>query len=161
LFREFPGYDEGEKSKTKASIVSTTTLARQAERLCLGDHLLLGRGEEKTGGRRKQALLADGYEALIAAIYLDGGVEHARAFIVRESGPLFEEARRTGVAGQDYKSALQEFLQSRDRPLPEYRLVGTAGPDHRKLFEIELLVDGERLATATGASKKEAEQDAA
>src|SRR5439155_424124 len=91
LFREFPEYDEGEKSKTKASIVSTTALARQAERLNLGDHLLLGRGEEKTGGRRKQALLADGYEALIAAIYLDGGIEHARAFIVREFGPLLEE----------------------------------------------------------------------
>ncbi len=161
LFREFPEYDEGEKSKTKASIVSTTALARQAEQLNLGDHLLLGRGEEKTGGRRKQALLADGYEALIAAIYLDGGIEHARAFIVREFGPLLEEARRAGVAGHDYKSALQELLQSRDMPLPEYRLAGTAGPDHRKLFEIELLVRGERLATATGASKKEAEQEAA
>src|SRR6266849_3035547 len=75
LFREFPAFDEGHKSKLKASLVSTTTLARQAERLGLGDHLLLGRGEEKTGGRRKQALLADGYEALIAAIYLDGGTE--------------------------------------------------------------------------------------
>ena len=84
LFVEFPDFDEGQKSKTKASLVSTTTLARQAEQLALGDHLLLGRGEEKTGGRRKQALLADGYEALIAAIYLDGGVEHARAFIARE-----------------------------------------------------------------------------
>jgi ribonuclease III len=161
LFREFPEYDEGEKSKAKASIVSTTALARQAERLNLGEHLLLGRGEEKTGGRRKQALLADGYEALIAAIYLDGGVEHARAFIVREFGPLFEEARRAGVAGQDYKSALQELLQSQEMPLPEYRLAGTAGPDHRKLFEIELLVKGERLAAATGPSKKEAEQEAA
>jgi len=161
LFREFPEYDEGEKSKTKESIVSTAALARQAERLNLGEHLLLGRGEEKTGGRRKQALLADGYEALLAAIYLDGGIEHARAFIVREFGPLLEEARRAGVAGQDYKSALQELLQSRNMPLPEYRLAGTAGPDHRKSFEIELLVKGERLATATGPSKKEAEQDAA
>jgi ribonuclease-3 len=161
LFREFPDYDEGQKSKAKAAIVSTSALARQAERLNLGDHLLLGRGEEKTGGRRKQALLADGYEALIAAIYLDGGIEHARAFIVREFGPLLEEARRVGVTGQDYKSALQELLQSRDLPLPEYRLAGTAGPDHRKLFEIELLVNGMRLAGASGASKKEAEQEAA
>jgi len=160
LFREFPDYDEGQKSKTKASMVSTATLARQAEQLTLGDHLLLGRGEEKTGGRRKQALLADSYEALIAAIYLDGGIEHARAFIIREFTPLLEEARR-GVAGRDYKSALQELLQARDLPLPEYRLVGTLGPDHSKLFEIEVLVDGERLATATGPSKKEAEQDAA
>jgi ribonuclease III len=161
LFREFPDYDEGRKSKTKAAIVSTATLARQAERLQLGDHLLLGRGEEKTGGRRKQALLGDGYEALIAAIYLDGGIEHARAFIVREFAPLLDEARRVGVSGQDYKSALQELLQSRDLGLPEYRLIGTLGPDHRKQFEIEVLVKGERLAVASGASKKEAEQDAA
>src|SRR5260370_40955793 len=87
MFREFPEYDEGQKSKTKAALVSTATLARQAERLNLGEHLLLGRGEEKTGGRRKQALLADGYEAVIAAIYLDGGVEQARAVIAREVAP--------------------------------------------------------------------------
>jgi len=161
LFRDFPEFDEGQKSKAKAALVSTATLARQAERLQLGDHLLLGRGEEKTGGRRKQALLADGYEALIAAVYLDGGVEHARAFITREFAALFDEVRRDGVSGQDYKSALQELLQSRDQPLPEYRLVGTLGPDHRKLFEIEVVVRGERLASATGPSKKEAEQEAA
>ena len=161
LFRDFPQFDEGQKSKTKASVVSTATLAKQAERLQLGDHLLLGRGEEKTGGRRKQALLADTYEALIAAIYLDGGVEHARAFIVREFTPMLDEVQRDGVTGQDYKSALQELLQSRDLPLPEYRLVGSAGPDHRKLFEIEVSVKGDALASATGASKKEAEQEAA
>jgi ribonuclease-3 len=161
LFRDFPRLDEGQKSKIKASVVSTATLAKQAERLQLGDHLLLGRGEEKTGGRRKQALLADTYEALIAAIYLDGGIEHARAFIVRELAPLLDEVRRDGVTGQDYKSALQELLQSRDLPLPDYRLVGTQGPDHRKLFEIEVGVSGEPLASATGASKKEAEQAAA
>ena len=162
LFREFPDFDEGEKSKTKAALVSTTTLARQAERLNLGEHLLLGRGEEKTGGRRKQALLADGYEALIAAIYLDGGIEHVRAFIVREFGPLLAEVQQHGIAGsQDYKSALQELLQARDLPLPEYRLVGTMGPDHRKLFQVEVVVNGEALAESTGPSKKEAEQDAA
>ncbi len=161
LFHDFPQFDEGQKSKTKASVVSTATLARQAERLALGDHLLLGRGEEKTGGRRKQALLADTYEALIAAIYLDGGVEHARAFIVREFGSMLDEVQRDGVGGQDYKSALQELLQSRDLPLPDYRLVGSVGPDHRKQFEIEVSVRGESLATATGASKKEAEQEAA
>jgi ribonuclease III len=161
LFRDFPRFDEGQKSKIKASVVSTATLAKQAERLQLGEHLLLGRGEEKTGGRRKQALLADTYEALIAAIYLDGGIEHARAFIVREFAPLLDEVRRDGVTGQDYKSALQELLQSRDLPLPEYRLVGALGPDHRKLFEVEVVVKGERLAAASGQSKKEAEQEAA
>src|SRR4029079_8205825 len=111
LFRRFPAEDEGWKSKMKASLVSTTSLARLAEQLNLGDHLLLGRGEEKTGGRRKQALLADGYEALLAAIYLDGGVEHARAFIVREFGGLIDDVRRSGVSKQDYKSTLQELLQ--------------------------------------------------
>jgi ribonuclease-3 len=161
LFRDFPAFDEGQKSKAKAALVSTATLARQAERLRLGDHLLLGRGEEKTGGRKKQALLADGYEALIAAVYLDGGIEHARAFIAREFAPLVDDLRRDGVTAQDYKSALQELLQARDLPLPEYRLAGTLGPDHRKLFEIDVIVRGERLASATGASKKEAEQDAA
>jgi ribonuclease-3 len=161
LFRDFPDYDEGEKSKTKASLVSTATLARQAEKLDLGQHLLLGRGEEKSGGRRKQALLADGYEALIAAIYLDGGVEQARGFVDREFGELLAQVRRDGLRGGDYKSALQEYLQSRDEPLPEYRLVGAFGPDHRKEFEVEVVVSGEPLARAAGSSKKEAEQEAA
>jgi len=161
LFKEFPSFDEGQKSKIKAALVSTVTLARQAERLAIGDHLLLGRGEEKTGGRHKQALLADTYEALIAAIYLDGGIEQARSFILGDFAPLVAEIRRDGLAGQDHKSALQEYLQSRDEPLPEYRLTGTLGPDHRKLFQVEVLVRGKALAEATGASKKEAEQEAA
>jgi len=161
LFREFPEWDEGEKSKMKASMVSTFALAKQAERLQLGDHLLLGRGEEKTGGRRKQALLADGYEALIAAIYLDGGIDAVRAFIGREFSSFIDAARRDGVGGQDYKSGLQELVQARSQPLPEYRLVGTFGPDHEKRFEVEVLVAGESLARASGPSKKEAEQEAA
>jgi ribonuclease-3 len=162
LFREFPDWDEGEKSKTKASMVSTFALAKQAERLHLGDHLLLGRGEEKTGGRRKQALLADGYEALIAAIYLDGGIEAVRTFLRREFLPLIDVAKRLGAGGQqDYKSGLQELVQARSQPLPEYRLVGTFGPDHEKRFEVEVLVGGETLARASGPSKKDAEQEAA
>ena len=100
--------------------MSTATLARQAERLTIGEHLLLGRGEEKSGGAAKQALLADGYEALIAAIYLDGGVEQARArSSQREFAPLFEEVRREGGALDDHKSALQEYLQSAGQPLPD------------------------------------------
>lgn len=162
LFREFPDFDEGQKSKTKAALVSTATLARLAERLNLGEYLLLGRGEEKTGGRRKQALLADSYEALIAALYLDGGLEQARAFIGRELAELIGRARRLGVAaGEDYKSALQEHLQSHNHPLPEYRLAGTLGPDHRKQFQVEVVVRGEPIALGSGASKKEAEQEAA
>jgi ribonuclease-3 len=161
LFREFPDSSEGEKSKMKAALVSTATLARQAERLGLGDHLLLGRGEEKTGGRRKQALLADGYEALLAAIYLDGGIEPARAFILREFGPFVADVRHGTAVTQDYKSALQELLQGRDLGLPDYRLVSTLGPDHDKRFQVEVAVKGEAIAEATGSSKKEAEQEAA
>jgi ribonuclease-3 len=161
LFRECPQFNEGQKSKIKATLVSTATLARLAERLALGDHLLLGRGEEKTGGRRKQALLADGYEALIAAIYLDGGVEQARAFVVREFTPLLAEVREHGIAAQDYKSALQEYLQSGEEGLPEYRLIATVGPDHCKVFQVEVVARGKRLAEGAGPSKKEAEQEAA
>jgi ribonuclease III len=162
LFRQFPASDEGQKSKIKAALVSTTTLARLADALRLGDHLLLGRGEEKTGGRRKQALLADGYEALIAAIYLDGGIEDAQAFVAREFAALIAEVQASGaVPAPDYKSALQELVQSREQGLPEYRLVGVLGPDHRKQFEIEVAVGGEPLARATGPSKKEAEQESA
>jgi ribonuclease-3 len=160
LFREFPEWDEGQKSKTKAALVSTATLAQLAERLELGDHLLLGRGEEKTGGRRKQALLADGYEALIAAIYLDGGIDEAKQFIRREFGALLDEARH-GVVARDFKSGLQELVQARNRPLPEYRLIGTLGPDHQKRFEVEVVVGGEPLARGSGRSKKDAEQEAA
>ncbi|MDE3155253.1 MAG: ribonuclease III [Acidobacteriota bacterium] len=161
LFREFPDFDEGRKSKTKAALVSTTALARAAERIGLGTYLRLGRGEEKTGGRRKQALLADAFEALIAAIYLDGGIEHARAFVERELAGPFAEVRQSESFGQDFKSALQEFLQSHGVPLPEYGQVGTVGPDHRKQFEVEVRVSGDAVARGTGPSKKEAEQEAA
>ena len=161
LFREFPEFDEGQKSKAKAALVSTASLARLAERLRLGDHLLLGRGEEKTGGRRKQALLADGYEALIAAVYLDGGIEHARAFISRQVADLVDEVRRPDFFVRDFKSALQERLQSAGLPLPEYRVTGESGPDHSKVFRVEVCVRGEKFAEADGRTKKDAEQEAA
>lgn len=160
LFHQYPDYTEGQKSKVKAAVVSTQSLARQAEDIRLGEHLILGRGEEKTGGRFKQALLADAYEALIAAIYLDGGLDAAAAFLRRE----LKQAIDAGIAqtfAPDYKSALQERLQALGRPLPEYRLSGSEGPDHRKTFNIEVRVAGEVLGAATGRAKKEAEQEAA
>ena len=165
LFRRFPGRDEGWKSKMKASLVSTSSLARLGEGLNLGDHLLLGRGEEKTGGRRKQALLADGYEALIAAIYLDGGVDQATAFIARQFDaliPLVDDGRAApGAAFRDFKSALQERVQSVGDPPPEYVVISQSGPDHRKTFQVEVRVLGKGIAEGTGLSKKEAEQEAA
>jgi ribonuclease-3 len=164
LFREFPHHNEGQKSKLKASLVSAASLARLAEKLDLGAFLILGRGEEKTGGRRKHAIIADCYEALIAAIYLDGGIEPAQRFIEAQFADLVSEARRTGAAAsftEDWKSALQEFLQSQGRGLPAYRLAGEVGPDHRKSFVVEVMIEGEPVAQAEGRSKKEAAQSAA
>ena len=161
LFRTYPEYDEGQKSKIKASVVSTQALARRAEEIQLGEHLLLGRGEERTGGRFKQALLADAYEALIAAMYLDGGLPAAAAFLERELSDAIEEGAGQSVVGQDYKSALQERVQALGQPLPEYRVAAESGPDHRKVFTIEVAVGGEVLGAASGKAKKEAEQEAA
>jgi ribonuclease III len=161
LFHRYPTYSEGQKSKIKASVVSTQSLARHAEALGLGEHLILGRGEEKTGGRFKAALLADAYEALIAAIYLDGGIEEASAFLRRELRDAIEAGQRPDFHGQDFKSALQERLQSLGRSLPEYRVVNQEGPDHRKVFHVDVVAAGETLASASGRAKKEAEQEAA
>lgn len=164
LFREFPHHDEGHKSKIKASIVSTSSLGRLAEAIDLGTYVLLGRGEEKTGGRRKLAILADCYEALIAAVYLDGGIDAARAFIARQFTPLLTEARATGSEAaftKDWKSELQEVLQSSGRGLPEYVLAIEEGPAHQRLFFVEVNVRGELVAKGQGQSKKAAEQDAA
>jgi ribonuclease-3 len=164
LFERFPEFDEGQKSKAKASIVSAQSLARIADHLGLGDHLLLGRGEEKTGGRQKHALLADACEALFAAVYLDGGVEAARALIIREMEPaleaLHQPGRLTALTG-DFKSALQERLQAEQLPLPRYRIVREEGPDHDKRFEIEVSSEQRLLASGEGRSKKDAEQQAA
>jgi ribonuclease III len=160
LFHQFPHYDEGQKSKIKAAVVSTHSLAQQAARLRLGEHLILGRGEEKTGGRDKPALLADAYEAIIAAVYLDGGLEAAEAFLRRELKEAIDEGSAPTFA-RDCKSALQERQQGLGRPLPEYRLAGEDGPDHRKTFTVEVAVAGEVLGIASGRAKKEAEQEAA
>jgi ribonuclease-3 len=161
LFRAFPTYSEGQKSKIKANLVSTTSLAEMAETMGLGDHMILGRGEEKTGGRRKQALLADTCEAVIAAIYIDGGLEPARQFLMREFAKHIEEARQPEYFGRDHKSRLQERLQSLGRPLPSYRVAGETGPDHRKLFEVDVVVGEAVLAHGAGRTKKEAEQEGA
>jgi ribonuclease-3 len=161
LYREFPEYDEGPKSKAKASLVSTATLAGISRTLGLGDDLLLGRGEAKTGGRSKPALLADVLEAIIAGIYLDGGIEPAREFIERTWRPLVAAMRRSGTIVGDHKSALQERLQAAGRPLPAYRITDETGPDHEKRFHVDAVIDGVVVASGAGRTKKEAEQEAA
>ena len=133
----------------------------RANLLQRGHHLRLGRGEEKTGGREKQTLLADAFEAVLAAIYLDAGLAAARE-VLRHT--LFEQAFEEAgerMAESDRKSALQELLQSRGQLPAEYRVVGQSGPDHQKIFRIEVWVNGSRLASAEGGTKKEAEQRAA
>jgi ribonuclease III len=161
LWASFPEWDAGTLSRSKARLVSTRSLGEAAQRLNLGRYLRLGRGEEKTGGREKRNLLADAYEAVIAAIYLDGGLEPA-ARCVRQSlldPALAHEPSLLGKA--DHKSALQEWLQQRGMGLVEYRVVKETGPDHQKIFHVEARLGGKKLAASEGMSKKEAEQDAA
>jgi len=160
LYHEFPQFQEGQKSKAKAAMVSTSALAALADGIGLGDYLLLGRGEEKTGGRRKQALLADGCEALIAALYLDGGIEAARQFLMAELAEEIERIRSPDFL-RDYKSALQERLQSTGRPLPVYVVTAEVGPEHDKRFHVTVRVGDQVLADAEGRTKKDAEQAAA
>jgi ribonuclease-3 len=161
LLTTFPEWTEGQLSKSRARIVNAQALESAARRLHLGEHLRLGRGEEKTGGREKPALLADAFEAVVAAIYLDSGLASAREML---RTTLFENALVEAgdhMGDGDKKSALQEFLQGRGRPPAEYRLAGESGPDHQKTFTIEVWADGECMAAAQGSTKKEAEQRAA
>ncbi|MGH9740960.1 MAG: ribonuclease III [Candidatus Acidiferrum sp.] len=161
LVESFPEWREGQLSKSRAHLVNAHSLEDAARRIKLGGHLRLGRGEEKTGGREKPALLADAFEAVVAAVYLDAGLAAAREMLRRL---LFEQAlekRGERIADSDRKSALQEFLQGRGEPPAEYRLSGESGPDHQKLFEVEVWIKGERVAGGQGSTKKEAEQRAA
>ena len=161
LLETFPAWSEGQLSKSRARLVNARSLEKTARRLEIGKFLRLGRGEEKTGGRNKPAILADAFEAVVAAVYLDAGLGAARDVLRRA---LFEQAleeRGERIAESDRKSALQEFLQGRGKPPAEYRLAGESGPDHEKLFHVEVWVEGVRLASGEGSTKKEAEQRAA
>src|SRR5713226_5514322 len=161
LVEKFPKWSEGQLSKSRARIVNAGSLEAAARRLRLGEHLRLGRGEEKTGGREKPALLADAFEAVVAAIYLDAGLGAAREVLRRV---LFERALEEGPEGMaelDQKSALQEFLQGRGQSPAEYRLARESGPDHQKVFQVEVWANRECLARGEGGTKKEAEQRAA
>lgn len=160
LLKNFPEWTEGQLSKSRARIVNAHSLEIAARNLEIGAHLRLGRGEEKTGGREKPALLADAFEAVVAAMYLDGGLVPARELL---TNTVFLQARENGdrIAESDRKSALQEFLQGKGGQLAEYRLAGESGPDHQKTFMVEVWVRGERMSSAEGSTKKEAEQKAA
>ena len=160
LLLNYPEWTEGQLSKSRARIVNAHSLEIAARGLHLGEHLRLGRGEEKTGGRDKPALLADAFEAIVAAMYLDGGLGPARDLLKRT---VFEQALEDGdrISESDRKSALQEFLQAKGGQPAEYRLAGETGPDHQKRFRVEVWVKGEFMSSAEGTTKKEAEQKAA
>jgi len=158
LHRRDPEGREGAKSKTRSQLVSARSLARRSAELGLPDLLRLGRGEEKSGGRKKTALWADAYEAVIAALYLDGGLEAAHRFV---SAEFATDLERPALPTEDHKSLLQEILQARGDPVPEYELVAEEGPDHRRRFRVRCVVRGEAVAEGEGFSKKQAQQEAA
>lgn len=167
LCERFPNFHEGQLSKLRAHLVSARHLGAVARRLELGQFLRLGRGEERSGGRSKNALLVNALEALLAALYLDAGLETAHHFIRRAIlEPELEllQAQAGGLPTTDHKSALQEYLQAKSLPPPRYSVVREHGPDHRKVFTVELRVgppEGEQVCRAQGSTKKEAEQEAA
>ncbi len=155
-----PEEPEGVLSKWRAALVREKSLAQKARALGLGSHLLLGKGEERTRGRQKNSLLADAYEAVLAAIYLDGGFEKALEVIRVQFYREIAE-RPWGLTADDFKTRLQEYTQSVLKVTPHYRLLCAQGPDHDKCFKVELDLGAGLKAVGTGKSKKEAEQDAA
>lgn len=161
LLERFPDLSEGKLSKIKAYLVSESRLVEIAEELDLGSYILLNRGEEKTGGRRKRALLADAYEALIGVLYVDGGIAVAERFLRRELRQKLINVDPASMIGADYKSALQERLQAAGGPGPDYRVVEVLGPDHRRTFRVELRIGGRAAAMGEGHTIKLAQQEAA
>jgi ribonuclease-3 len=160
LMNVCPDSTEGDLSRFRAAVVSEPALAAIAREIGLGDYLRLGKGEDQSGGRNKDSLLADCLEALIAAVYLDTGKDAAESLVIR----VFEAViMKTCTAGKslDYKTKLQEFCQERIKQLPEYRIVSETGPDHQKQFEVEVWINYRLTGRGTGKSKKEAEQGAA
>lgn len=158
LFRSFPDRPEGELTRMRADMVCEKTLASIANRIHLGDHLLLGHGEEQGGGRNRNSILADAVESVIAACFLDGGLEAALGFIQQF---VLVEVPVTRLHNADYKTQLQELVQQKRNQVLSYALVGQSGPDHDKHFEVEVALNGTVVGEGVGSSKKRAEQDAA
>ena len=170
LFTSFPELEEGDLTRLRATLVSRKHLGQVAQELQLGNYLRLGRGEERSGGRKKSVLLANLYEALVAALYLDAGLDAVRAFVQRSAvDPYISELRQALQQGHtmgDHKSALQELLQARRAAPPDYEVMAETGPDHRKRFLVEVRVPATEgmaamRAEGSGSTKKKAEQEAA
>ena len=160
LYEKFPQFDEGPLTKARAKLVNRRALAERARALGLGDHLILSRGEETHGGRERDSALADSFESLLGAIFLDGGFEAASKFILREFSAAFGElGELPGI--ENPKGELQELLQARSPQAPEYHVVSAVGPDHDRVFECTVEHEGVELARGSGKSKKAAESNAA
>ena len=153
-------FREGDLTKMRAFLVNEKQLAGQARKLGLGRLMRLGKGEEMSGGRDKESILADMFEALMGAMYIDGGIDPCFCFVQNVFGDLVKEVASSGLE-QDYKSMLQELTQARFHGVPVYRIESVNGPDHRRWFEVALYMNDEIMARGTGKSKKKAEQDAA
>jgi len=158
LYKHFPNRPEGELTRMRADMVCETSLAAVANQLKLGQHLLLGHGEEQGGGRSRASILADAVESVIAASFLDGGMEAARGIIARF---ILCKVPVAGLQNTDYKTKLQELVQQKRNQVLSYALTGESGPDHDKVFSVEVALNGKIVGAGTGSSKKRAEQDAA
>jgi len=152
---------EGVLTRRRQSVVRASTLAKASRRLGLGEAIRLGRGEERTGGREKPSLMSDLFEAVLGAIYLDGGIRPARSFVARHLDDALHRSHSAGGATDDYKTRLQERIQAKLRLAPRYRIVSTTGPPHALRFEVEVLVDDRVLGSGSGSNRKRAEQEAA
>ncbi len=159
IFKNLTDMPEGELTRVRATLVCEKSLCDLARAIHLGDYLRLGRGEDLSGGRDRPSILADAFEAVIAAIYLDGGMEAASAFILRNMSSLL--SNRTYTPFVDYKTRLQEIVQQNPEDQLEYHLAGEEGPDHAKIFTVQVILDNNVFSTGRGRSKKAAEQDAA
>jgi ribonuclease-3 len=160
LYRDYPGLSEGQLSQIRALLVRWDTLAEAAERISLGDYLMLGRGEEMSGGRMRPSNLAGALEALIGAAFLDSGLTKARRLVLQLLEPELEQIA-AGAVAVDSKSRLQQVVQARWHEIPKYRLISSVGPDHAKTFKVEVLVHSEVLGRGEGRNKKQAELAAA
>ena len=158
LYRNFPDRPEGELTRMRADMVCERALAEVANRLSLGQHLMLGHGEERFGGRSRDSILADAVESVIAATYVDGGMDAAVSFIRKF---ILCDVPAQRLRNADYKTALQELVQQKKNEVLTYALVGESGPDHDKKFDVEVMLNGQVVGCGTGSSKKRAEQDAA
>lgn len=160
LYKSLPNMEEGRLTKIRSRVVCAESLAAVGKEIGIGEHILLGSGEKRTGGSKKISITADTMEALIGAIYLDGGYRETRAFILRHFSNKLSEAIESG-AGADYKTTLQEILQADGERGFFYRVINEDGPDHEKTFYVELVLNDQVIGWGKGMSKKEAEQNAA